>query len=65
MQHLFFFHEGRVLTHAYVALYVRYGELKKAQRMSRPAVKGNVSCAGEGAITATQRDCDEWTDEAS
>jgi hypothetical protein len=37
---------------AYVALYVRYGELKKAQRMSRPAVKGNVSCAGEGAITA-------------
>jgi hypothetical protein len=43
----------------------KYGELKKIQRMSRPAVKGKVSCAGEGAITATQRDCDEWTDEAS
>jgi hypothetical protein len=25
---------------------------QKVQRMSRPAVKGNVSCAGEGAITA-------------
>ena len=48
-----------------VALYLKCGELKKVQRMSRPAVKGNVSCAGEGAIIATQRGCDEWTDEAS
>jgi hypothetical protein len=30
--------------------------------MSRPTGKENVSCAGEGAITATQRDCDEWTE---
>jgi hypothetical protein len=26
-------------------------ELQKVQRMSRPAVKGNVSCAGEGALS--------------
>jgi hypothetical protein len=45
-----------------VALYIRYGELKKVQRMSRPAEKENVSCAGEGAITATQRDRDAWTE---
>jgi hypothetical protein len=25
---------------------------KKAQRTSRPAVKGNVSCAGEGGVIA-------------
>jgi hypothetical protein len=50
------------LQHLFVALYVDYGELKKVQRMSRPAVKGNVSCAGEGAIIATKRDCDEWTE---
>jgi hypothetical protein len=46
------------LQHLFVALYVRYGELKKVQRTSRPTVKGNVSRAGEGAITATQQDCD-------
>jgi hypothetical protein len=40
------------LQHLFVALYVRYGELKKVQRMSRPAVEGNVSCAGEGAVSA-------------
>ena len=30
--------------------------------MFPPDRKGNVSCAGEGAITVTQRDCDGWTE---
>jgi hypothetical protein len=42
--------------------YVKYGEFKKVRRMSCPTGKENVSCAGEGAITAPQRDCDEWTE---
>jgi hypothetical protein len=41
------------LQRLFVALYVRYGELKKVQRMSCPAVKGNVSCAGEGAVSGS------------
>ena len=48
--------------HSLAKLLVRYGELKKVQRMSRPALRGNVSYAGEGALISMQGDCDEWTE---
>jgi hypothetical protein len=43
---------GLYAVGACVSIHIRAPNSKKAQRMSRPAVKGNVSCAGEGAIIA-------------
>jgi hypothetical protein len=45
-----------------VALYVRYGELKKSSACPAPTGKENVSLAGEEVITARQRERDAWTD---
>jgi hypothetical protein len=44
---------GLYAVGACVSIHTRAPNSKKAQRTSRPAEKGNVSCAGEGAIIAT------------